>query len=118
MDAMLQPGGFARRVLLHRALLVGAVAVAGGNGARAAEAKVEIDNFTFEPASITVAVGTTVTWVNHDDIPHSVVCLPLGIKSPVLDSDESFAYRFERAGIYEYICGLHPHMRAQVVVQG
>ena len=118
MDAMLQPGGFARRVLLHRALLAGAVAVAGGHGARAAEAKVEIDNFTFEPASITVAVGTTVTWVNHDVIPHSVVCLPLGINSPALDSDESFAYRFERAGIYEYICGLHPHMRAHVVVQG
>ena len=75
-----------------------------------------VDNFTFSPTPLTVKAGTTVTWVNHDDIPHSIVCPALKVKSHPMDTDETFAYRFEQAGTYDYICGLHPHMHGQVVV--
>jgi plastocyanin len=64
-----------------------------------------------------VKVGATVTWVNHDDIPHSIVCPTLKLKSHPMDTDESFAIKFDQAGIYDYICGLHPHMHGQVIVE-
>ena len=52
--------------------------------------------------------GTTVIWVNHDDIPHSIVCPTLQLKSHPLDTDDTFSYKFEQPGTYDYICGLHP----------
>src|SRR5215831_13426689 len=72
---------------------------------------VKIDNFTFSPKSLTVAAGTTVTWVNRDDIPHTVVSSdqPL-FKSKTLDTDERFSYAFAKAGRYPYYCSLHPKM--------
>ncbi|MBN8871993.1 MAG: cupredoxin family copper-binding protein [Rhodospirillales bacterium] len=77
---------------------------------------VTIDNFTFQPAVLRIKPGTRVVWTNHDDIPHSVVLGATGVRSPTLDTDASFAYRFEKAGTFAYICGLHPHMKGQVVV--
>jgi plastocyanin len=112
-----EPGGIARRLLLRRVLSAGVLAAIARPAARAAEAEVVIDNFTFAPTPLTVKVGATVTWVNHDDIPHSIVCPALKMKSHPLDSDDSFAYQFEQAGTYEYICGLHPHMHGQVTVE-
>jgi plastocyanin len=76
-----------------------------------------IDNFTFTPAKIEVAAGTTVTWVNHDDIPHTVVSTEKVFKSPALDSGEKFSYAFAKAGTYAYFCSLHPKMTGQVVVR-
>ena len=75
MNEMLQPGGIARRLLLRRALGASVVVlIAGGaHRAAAAEPQVVIDNFTFSPTPLTVKAGTTVTWANHDDMPHSVV---------------------------------------------
>jgi plastocyanin len=116
MHETLEPGGLARRLLLRRALGVGIVVVIGARSARAADAQVVIDNFTFSPTPLTVKVGTPVTWVNHDDIPHSVVCPDLKVKSHPLDTDDSFTYTFEQAGTFDYMCGLHPHMHGQVVV--
>ena len=116
MTETLEPGGFARRLLLRRALGAGAVAMIGSRMAAAAEAEIVIDNFTFSPTPLTVKAGTTVTWVNHDDIPHSIVCPDLKMKSHPMDTDDTFAYRFEQAGTYDYMCGLHPHMHGQVVV--
>ena len=117
MNEMLEPGGFARRLLLRRALGAGIVVAIGSRMAAAADAQIVIDNFTFSPTPLTVKVGTTVTWVNHDDIPHSIVCPDLKVKSHPLDTDDSFAYTFEQTGTYDYLCGLHPHMHGQVVVQ-
>ena len=74
MIETLEPGGIARRLLLRRALGAGIVVVIGSRTAEAADAEVVIDNFTFSPTPLKVKVGTTVTWVNHDDIPHSLVC--------------------------------------------
>jgi len=120
MNETLQPGGFARRLLLRRALGAGVVVIIAGRvgAAEAADAQVVIDNFTFSPTPLTVKVGTTVTWANHDDMPHSVVFPTLKLKSPPMDTDETFKHTFDQAGTFDYVCGLHPFMHGQVVVQG
>lgn len=78
---------------------------------------VNIDNFSFGPATLTVPVGTRVTWTNHDDIPHNVVSVDKKFASPVLDTDEQFSYTFNTRGTYEYYCSIHPKMTGKVVVQ-
>jgi plastocyanin len=83
----------------------------------AASAEVKIDNFSFGPATLTVAVGTTLTWTNRDDIPHTVVSTDGVFKSKVLDTDEKFSYTFAKAGTYPYFCSIHPKMTGKVVVQ-
>ncbi len=80
------------------------------------EATVEIDNFTFVPDRLEVKAGTTVIWKNDDDIPHSVVATGKQFRSPALDTGEIFRFTFTAPGSYEYFCGLHPHMKATVVV--
>jgi len=80
-------------------------------------AEVKVDNFSFGPASLTVAVGTTVTWTNRDDIPHTVVSTDKVFKSKVLDTDEKFSFTFDKAGTYPYFCSIHPKMTGSVVVQ-
>jgi plastocyanin len=80
-------------------------------------AEVKIDNFSFGAAALTVSVGTTVTWTNRDDIPHTVVSTDGVFKSRVLDTDEKFSYTFSRAGTYPYFCSLHPKMTGKVVAQ-
>jgi plastocyanin len=85
--------------------------------ARAEEtANVMIDNFTFEPAQLTVKVGTTVTWKNRDDIPHTVVSAGK-FRSKTLDTDDSFSFTFTTAGDYKYFCSLHPHMTGMIKVE-
>ena len=82
----------------------------------AATAEVTIDNFSFGPVAVTVSVGTTVTWTNRDDIPHTVVSTEKVFKSKVLDTDEKFSYAFTKAGEYQYFCSIHPKMTGKVVV--
>ena len=84
--------------------------------ARAEEAVIKIDNFTFTPPQLTVKTGTTVTWRNEDDIPHTVASSARLFKSKALDTNDSFSFTFKDAGSYEYFCGLHPHMKGKVVV--
>jgi plastocyanin len=83
----------------------------------AATAEVKIDNFTFGPQTVTVPIGATVTWTNHDDIPHTVVSTDGVFKSKVRDTDEKFSYTFAQAGTYTYFCSIHPKMTGKVVVQ-
>jgi plastocyanin len=115
-----QPGGTTRRVVLRRALGAGAgglIAAIGISLGQAADGtQVTIDNFTFTPAVLHVTAGTQVTWVNHDDIPHSILCPTLNVRSHPMDTDESFSYTFSQPGSFDYVCGIHPHMRGQVVV--
>ena len=66
--------------------------------------EVTIDNFTFVPKELTVAVGTTVKWVNHDDIPHTVVNADKVFRSKALDTDDSFSFTFASAGTFDYFC--------------
>ena len=79
--------------------------------------EVKIDNFSFGPGTLAIPVGTTVTWTNRDDIPHTVVSTDGVFKSKVLDTDEKFAYTFSKAGTYPYFCSIHPKMTGKVIVQ-
>jgi plastocyanin len=80
--------------------------------------QVTIDNFTYAPNEITVPAGTTVQWVNRDDIPHTVVSDDkTTFKSKPLDTDDNFSYTFSKAGTYPYFCSIHPKMTGKVVVQ-
>jgi plastocyanin len=78
---------------------------------------VKIDNFSFGPADLTVRVGTTITWMNRDDIPHTVVSPDKVFKSTVLDTDEKFSFTFSKPGTFPYFCSIHPKMTGKVVVQ-
>jgi plastocyanin len=89
----------------------------GVNPAAAGATQVVVDNFSFAPAMAAVPVGATVTWTNHDDIPHNVVSPEQKFKSPVLDTDEMFSHTFDAAGTYKYYCSIHPRMTGQVVVR-
>jgi len=85
---------------------------AAGAGAK----QVVVDNFSFAPAMAAVAIGSTVTWTNRDDVPHNIVSTGQKFKSPVLDTDEQFSHTFDAPGTYEYFCSIHPKMTGQVVV--
>ena len=101
-----------------------ATAVAGNCAAQqvaaaAAPAQITIDNFAFEPDALTVAAGTKVTWVNHDDEPHTVVSADKAVrfKSQALDTNDSFSFVFDKPGTYKYFCSMHAHMVGTIVVQ-
>jgi plastocyanin len=85
--------------------------------ARAADLEVKIDNFTFTPQRLAVKAGTTVTWTNADDIPHTVASSTKAFKSKALDTDDKFSFTFTTPGAYEYFCSLHPHMMGAIVVE-
>ena len=97
-------------------LLAGSPSVTANDQSSAAAA-VTIDNFSFGPQTLTVSVGATVTWTNHDDIPHTVVSTDGVFKSKVRDTDEKFSYTFTKAGTYPYFCSVHPKMTGKIVVQ-
>jgi plastocyanin len=77
---------------------------------------VTIDNFAFTPAELKIAPGTRVTFVNHDDIPHTVVAADKTFRSKVLDTNDQYQFTFEKAGDIAYFCSLHPHMKGKIVV--
>jgi plastocyanin len=110
---------FAPIVVLVAAVLLPATRTFSVNAQQteAASSEVKIDNFSFGPAAITVKAGTTVTWTNRDDIPHTVVSDDKLFKSKVLDTDEKFSYTFSKPGTYPYFCSVHPKMTGKVVVQ-
>ena len=85
--------------------------------ARGEPAVVKIDNFTFLPPTLTVAPGTTVTWTNDDDIPHTVVAEDKAFRSKALDTGDKFSFKFTTPGEYAYFCSLHPHMIGTVIVK-
>jgi plastocyanin len=108
---------FVRSVVLGGllGLLAGVAVMAAPAGAE--DSVVKIDNFTFNPQRVTVKAGTTVTWTNHDDIPHIVASSTKAFKSKTLDTDDKFSFTFTTAGVYEYFCSLHPHMTGTIVVE-
>jgi plastocyanin len=89
---------------------------AGGEHAATA-ATITIDNFSFTPQSLTVKVGTKITWINHDDIPHAVMSENAEFHSKALDTDDSFSFTPAKPGTYSYYCSLHPKMTAKLVVE-
>ncbi len=100
----------------HAGITDGAVAVAAG-APTDSTAEVKIDNFAYTPVTVTVKVGTQVTWVNHDDIPHTVDSTQGKFKSAALDTDDRFEFRFTEAGDYPFYCRIHPKMTGKIIVQ-
>jgi plastocyanin len=104
------------------ALAVSAIVVLHPTRARSEEAKasateVRVDNFTFGPGTLTVAVNSTVTWINKDDVPHVIASNDGLFKSKTLDTDDKYSYAFTKAGTYSYYCSIHPKMVGKIVVQ-
>ena len=104
-------------VMIAVLLLAGSPRATAADQPSAATAEVKIDNFVFGPQTVTVPAGTTVTWTNHDDIPHTVVSTDGVFKSKVRDTDEKFSYTFTKPGTYPYYCSVHPKMTGTVVVK-
>lgn len=83
----------------------------------AAKDQIVIENFSFKPATVTVKPGTTVTWVNRDNEPHTVSDSDKRFKSGAMDTDEHFSYTFAATGTYNYFCAIHPRMTGQIIVR-
>jgi amicyanin len=98
------------------AAILGLSLVASGHQALADDPTIKIANFTFDPPTLTVKAGTTVTWVNADDIPHVVSEKDGKFRSSALDTDDKFSQTFSTAGTVEYFCAIHPHMTGKIVV--
>ena len=98
------------------ASLAGLVMLLAVSPAFAADAEVKIANFTFDPPVLTVKAGTTVTWVNGDDIPHVIAEKDGKFRSSALDTDDSFSQSFATAETVEYFCAIHPHMTGKIIV--
>ncbi len=84
---------------------------------KSASLQVNVDNFTFGPATLTVPANSTVTWVNKDDVPHVIASNDGIFKSKALDTDDKYSYTFTKAGTYSYYCSVHPKMVGKIVVQ-
>jgi len=111
---------FIRNIILSVLFLFAILALETSNlsaPAWAADATVTIDNFTSKPQQLTVKAGTTVTWVNQDDIPHALASSAKVFKSKALDTDDKFSFTFAIPGVYDYFCSLHPHMTGTIVVE-
>jgi plastocyanin len=118
---------------VSRDAAVGTMPDAGGDGGatsvatkaaddperREVERQIKIDNFTFDPPTLTIAVGTKVTWVNRDDVPHTATSTakPRSFNSGTLDTDQQFSHVFTKPGSYEYFCAVHPKMTGRIVVK-
>src|SRR5246500_4233099 len=110
----IKPGMCVVTALAAAALAAGALA---SQGAPAADAKVQIDQYAFLPQRITVKPGTTVTWTNDDDDSHTVASNSKLFKSKALDTGDKFSFTFMTPGTYDYICSVHPYMTGAIVVE-
>lgn len=106
-------------IIVGSAFALWALAIGQAAAGSAVEARIKL--FQFQPKDITVAAGSTVTWVNGDDIEHSVTAGKPGAENKAFDSgffgkDGSFAFTFTTPGTYTYFCKRHPSMKAMVTV--
>jgi Icc protein len=86
--------------------------------AKATKTEVVIGNFNFSPKTFTVPAGATVTWTNHDNVPHVVTSADDQFKkSPLLKAEQSFSNTFATAGTYSYFCSIHPRMTGKIIVK-
>jgi plastocyanin len=102
------------------ASIVGGVVLAVALEAHAAPAPItiKIDNFTYNPGTLVIPAGATVTWVNEDDVPHTAVASDFkAFRSKPMDTDDKFSFTFNTPGAFPYFCSIHPHMTAKIVVK-
>jgi plastocyanin len=85
---------------------------------KATKTEVTIDNFSFSPNTLTLSVGATVTWINHDNVPHVVSSAGNQFKeSTVLKTGQTFSHIFMATGTYSYFCSIHPRMTGKIIVK-
>ena len=84
--------------------------------AAAEDASISILNYKFVPETLTVKVGTKVTWKNADQIPHGVATKEKLFRSPAIDTNETWSFTYDKPGTYAYFCTLHPYMTGTVTV--
>jgi plastocyanin len=106
-----------RVVIVLSVAVVAVAAIFGAGAAPAANSEVQIDQFAFVPQRVTVKAGTMVTWINQDDVPHTVASSDKLFKSKTLDTGDKFSFTFTTPGTYAYFCSVHPHMTGAVVVE-
>jgi len=109
-----------RRLARHIAVVSAAVCAVSGAPSHAsppAPTTITVKNFMFTPTSATIKAGDTVTWVNEDDDPHTVVSDTGAFRSGAIDTHEAFSFEFDKPGIYHFTCSIHPQMVGTVVVQ-
>lgn len=87
------------------------------SSAPAAQNSVQISNFNFSPATLTVKVGDTVTWTNQDSAGHSVTADDNSFNTGIIDQGKSGTMTFSTAGTYTYHCSVHPSMKGTIIVQ-
>ena len=109
-----------RKTILRLAALslVALVLFAPTTGAQGETMTVSIKNFAFNPPNATVSAGTTVTWVNNDQVPHTATANDGAFDSGTLQPGQSYSFKFDKAGTYAYHCNIHPYMTATVTVSG
>src|SRR5215212_2581479 len=109
-----------RKMILRLAALslVALVLFAPTAGAQGKTSTVSIKNFAFDPPNATVAPGTTVTWVNNDQVPHTATANDGAFDSGTLQPGQSYSFAFDKPGTYAYHCNIHPYMTATVTVSG
>ena len=109
-----------RRVRRPWLIVMSASILCAGGMLRAQTAestRITVKNFMFSPIPLTVHVGTTVTWTNLDDEPHTAVSDTGAFRSGAMDTNESFSFKFDKPGAYHFTCSIHPRMVGTIVVQ-
>lgn len=81
------------------------------------QTKIVMKDFMFTPMSLTVKAGSTVTWANMDQEPHTVVSTAGLFRSGALDTNDSFSFKFDKPGTYQFACSIHPRMTGTIVVR-
>ena len=117
---MARPSRSILRLAISLAITVPALGLVAfeARGTTPATAAVQIKDFAFAPQVLTVKPGTTVTWINGDEDPHTVTATDKSFHSAALDMRDKFSVTFTKAGQYGYFCALHPHMTAKIIVRG
>ena len=93
------------------------VAPLAASSAQAADATVVMKNFDYSPMDVTITAGSTVTWKNLDGEPHTVTSADGMFRSPALDENDTYQFKFDKPGVYKYLCSIHPKMMATVTVK-
>ena len=93
--------------------------LAGARAGAASGDEITIQQFAFHPATMTVAKGTRVTWINRDETPHTLIAAgqPAPFRSGALDTGDKFDFTFDKPGNYKYFCTLHPQMVGTIIVK-
>ena len=96
--------------------MLGWSGLCGPSAAQTADVtRIVVKNFMFQPTSLTVKAGSTVTWTNMDEEPHTVVSGQF--RSNALDTKDSFSFKFDKPGTYSFACSIHPQMTGKIIVQ-